>query len=77
MAKVRKKPTGAPRKGRRTLPAVRRSSARMSLRTRAPLTLGDFIAAAYDSLGADPRRVARVLASRAMAEVTGLRVVVT
>lgn len=60
---------------RRPMPQLRtkaRGRTRAEART---LTLGDLIAAAYDSVG-DTRAVARVLGSNAMAERIGVHIVV-
>jgi hypothetical protein len=58
---------------RRPMPRIRtKARARVE---RATLTLGDLIAAAYDTYG-DTRMVARVLGSNAMAERIGLNVVI-
>lgn len=60
---------------RRPMPKIRtkaRARARASQQT---LTLGDLIAATYDSVG-DTRSVARLLSSNAMAERIGLQIVV-
>ncbi|MDX2014753.1 MAG: hypothetical protein SFW67_31435 [Myxococcaceae bacterium] len=58
---------------RRPMPRIRtKSRARTTPTT---LTLGDLIAAAYDSFG-DTRSVARVLGSHAMAERIGVQLVI-
>jgi hypothetical protein len=58
--------------GRRAVP-VSRGKAREARRT---ITLGELIAAAYDVVGPDSRRVVRVLSSPEMRRGTGRRIVV-
>ncbi len=58
---------------RRPMPRIRTS--KRARAEKAPLTLGDLIAAAYDALG-DTRTVARVLSSNGMAERIGRTIVV-
>ena len=58
---------------RRPMPRIRtRARARVEKTT---LTLGDVIAAAYDSLG-DTRSVVRLLTSNAMADRIGIQLIV-
>ncbi len=43
---------------------------------KATVTLGDLIAAAFDTVGTEVKEVARVLSSKDMARLTGRRIVV-
>ncbi|MBF5041709.1 chaperonin [Aggregicoccus sp. 17bor-14] len=58
------------RRARAHLRAVRRVQ-------RVQVTLGDLIAAAFDSVGSEVRRVAAVLSSAEMALATGRRILIT
>jgi hypothetical protein len=73
---TRRKAQGIQRKGRRAMPATRRTRAEVRTEPRA-LTLGDLIAAAFDTVGPDTDAVADLLSSRSMARALGRRIVIT
>ena len=70
----KRKAQGILPQGRRAMPRARRSRAR---RQPGALTLGDLVAAAFDTLGPDTRSVAELLSSRSMARALGRRIVIT
>lgn len=62
--------------GRRVIPALRRGSKKAAAAVeKKVLTLGDLIAAAYDSVDGSARDVARVLGSRPMSKAIGKKIV--
>jgi hypothetical protein len=63
------------RQGRRVMPALRRTAKRVkSLAERGPLTLGEIIAAAYDTSGGEFRDVLAQLTSPQMSKALGRRI---
>lgn len=66
------------RQGRRVIPALRRTAQRVgTAASRVPLTLGEVIAAAFDTADGETREVVRLVASPAMERALGKRIVVT
>lgn len=63
------------RRGRRAIPRVRRATTSEPRPERIQLTVGELVAAAYDALGGDTRRVVRVLSSPQMARAIGAKIV--
>ena len=68
--------TAVRRQGRRVIPSVRRYQTRAVAAGRQTLTLGDLIAAAYDTAGPQTRSVARILKSVSMAQAIDRRIVI-
>lgn len=62
---------GVKRQGRRAIPALRRVRAVKAAR---PLTLGDLVAAAFDTAG-DARSATQLLSSRELGQAIGRRIV--
>ncbi len=64
------------RQGRRVMPALRRTAQRAKVvADRAQLTLGEIIAAAYDTAGGEFREVLAVVTSPEMSRALGRRIV--
>lgn len=61
------------RQGRRVMPAMRRTAKRKT--AAAKLTLGDLIAAAYDTAAGDSLEVLKLVTSPQMERVLGRRIV--
>lgn len=85
MAKTAKtaEQTKVRRQGRRVVPALRNTprAAPVKVETAAPvakkaLTLGELIAAAFDTVGGDADKAAKLLGSREMERAIGRRIVV-
>ena len=76
-----KKPSRNPtvtRKARRVLPSLRRTAQRVqAAATRAQLTLGEIIAAAFDTAGGEQLEVVRLVTSPQMTRALGRRIVLT
>ncbi len=63
------------RQGRRVMPALRRTAKRVkALAERGPLTLGEIIAAAYDTSGGELREVLELVTSPQMSKALGRRI---
>ena len=65
------------RQGRRVMPALRRTAKRvkaMAAAERGPLTLGEIIAAAYDTAGGEFREVLKLVTSPQMSKALGRRI---
>lgn len=63
--------------GRRVMPAIRRQGVRArEVSKQATLTLGDLIAAAYDTVGGSVGDVAKLLGSNELTIATGRKIVV-
>jgi len=74
MAKTATRKCGSvQRKGRRVMPALRRATQRKA--TPALLTVGDLIAAAYDTTGGEAVEVLKLVTSPLMARALGRRIV--
>ena len=66
------------RKGRRVLPTLRRTAQRVqAAATRAQLTLGEVIAAAFDTAGGEQLEVVKLVTSPQMTRALGRRIVLT
>ncbi|MDC0714450.1 hypothetical protein POL68_38700 [Stigmatella sp. ncwal1] len=80
MAKATKAKMGGSvrRQGRRVMPALRRSTQRMkpSKKKTGPLTVGELIAAAFDTAGGEIAEVLKVVTSPQLSKALGLRIVV-
>jgi hypothetical protein len=65
------------RQGRRVMPALRRVARRVksSQAQPGPLTLGELIAAAFDTAGGELREVLRVVTSPQLSKAVGRRIV--
>lgn len=69
---------GVKRQGRRVMPALRRTVQRAGVAARrVPLTLGEVIAAAFETADGEAREVVRLVASPAMERALGKRIVFT
>lgn len=78
MAKTvtKRKKVAVRRQGRRVMPALRRTAQRAKAATaRAPLTVGEIIAAAYDTAGGEMREVLELVTSPQMSRALGRRIV--
>lgn len=77
MAKATKQTTETKvrRQGRRVAPALRRSAKAAAPAAKAQVTLGDLIAAAFDTVGEETDKVAKLLASRQLRRATGQKIV--
>ncbi|ADO70596.1 hypothetical protein [Stigmatella aurantiaca] len=66
------------RQGRRVMPALRRSVQRVkpSKKQTAPLTVGELIAAAFDTAGGEIAEVLKVVTSPQLSKALGRRIVV-
>ena len=74
MAKTATRKRGSvQRQGRRTMPTPRRSTHRQA--APALLTLGDLIAAAYDTAGGESFEVLKLVTSQQMSRALGRRIV--
>ncbi|XXF77470.1 chaperonin [Myxococcaceae bacterium GXIMD 01537] len=77
MAKAQRRGQKVVRKVARKVAGKRRTAPRVAREARrVQVTLGDLIAAAFDTVGSEVRKVARVVSSPAMTLATGKRVVV-
>ena len=66
------------RKARRVLPSLRRTAQRVqAAATRAQLTLGEIIAAAFDTAGGEQLEVVKLVTSPQMTRALGRRIVLT
>lgn len=66
------------RKARRVLPTLRRTAQRVqAAATRAQLTLGELIAAAFDTAGGEQLEVVKLVTSPQMTRALGRRIVLT
>jgi hypothetical protein len=66
------------RKARRVLPTLRRTAQRVqAAATRAQLTLGEIIAAAFDTAGGEQLEVVKLVTSPQMTRALGRRIVLT
>jgi hypothetical protein len=74
MAKTNRKSGAVQRQGRRVMPAPRRV-ARRAKAAPALLTVGELIAAAYDTTGGERLEVLKLMVSPQMSRVLGRRVV--
>jgi DNA-binding transcriptional LysR family regulator len=74
MAKTNRKSDAVKRQGRRVMPTPRRVSRRAKA-TPSLLTVGELIAAAYDTTGGEPLEVLKLMVSPQMSRVLGRRVV--
>jgi len=72
---LKPKPTKAARKGRRVLPTLRRTAQRVQ--AAAKLTLGELIAAAFDTAGGEQLEVVKLVTSAQMTRALGRRIVLT
>ncbi len=80
MAKATSKRNGGgiKRQGRRVVPAIRRRAAQAKVAIgNSGATLGDLIAAAFDTLGGDSKKVARMLTSADLAVAIQKKIVLT
>jgi hypothetical protein len=76
MAKATKSGGQVKRQARRVIPAIRRQGARAkAAAAKVNVTLGDLIAAAFDTVGTEVRSVAQVLGSRDMTRMTGRKII--
>lgn len=84
MAKTARKGSPVRRQGRRVMPALRRVARRVKKAPRAhkapaarpePLTLGEVIAAAFDTAGGELAEVLRVVSAPQLTKVLGRRIV--
>jgi hypothetical protein len=76
MAKSAKVAGQVRRQGRRVMPALRRKGRQAkAVATKVNLTLGELIAAAFDTVGTEARAVAKVLSSDTMARALNRRIV--
>ena len=76
MARTKTQKRGAvQRQGRRVMPAMRRTTQRKA--TAAKLTLGDLIAAAYDTAAGDSLEVLKLVTSPQMERMLGRRIVLS
>ena len=77
MASSKKNGTKAVKnQGRRVMPALRRTTKKAQVAAKsAQVTLGDLIAAAFDTVGNEVKDVARLLSSREIVQTTGRRIV--
>lgn len=76
MAKRNSGAVKAQRQGRRVMPAIRRKTARAQKAiSNVNTTLGDLIAAAFDTVGNEVKDVAKLLSSRELAKCAGKRIV--
>jgi hypothetical protein len=74
MAKTATRKCGSvQRQGRRVMPAPRRTTQRKA--TPALLTVGELIAAAYDTAGGEQREVLKLVTSPQMSRALGRRIV--
>ncbi len=73
MAKTNRKCGAVQRQGRRVMPASRR--ARRAKADPAQLTVGELIAAAYDTSGGERLEVLKLMVSPQMSRVLGRRIV--
>ncbi len=74
MAKTAKRKCGpVKRQGRRVMPTPRRTTQRKA--APALLTVGDLIAAAYDTTGGESREVVKLVTSSQMTRALGRRIV--
>jgi hypothetical protein len=65
------------RQGRRVIPAVRRKAAQAKEAAGSVnVTLGELIAAAFDTVGNEVKDVARLLSSRELQKCAGKRIVI-
>jgi hypothetical protein len=72
------KATKVARKGRRVLPSLRRTAQRVqAAASRAQLTLGELIAAAFETAGGERREVLKLVTSPQMTRALGRRIVLT
>jgi hypothetical protein len=75
---VGSKDTKVARKARRVLPTLRRTAQRVqAAATRAQLTLGEVIAAAFDTAGGEQLEVVKLVTSPQMTRALGRRIVLT
>lgn len=66
----------AQRQGRRVMPAIRRKTAEAKVAVdNVNTTLGELIAAAFDTVGNEVKDVARLLSSRELQKCAGKRIV--
>ncbi|MBF5042820.1 hypothetical protein FGE12_10485 [Aggregicoccus sp. 17bor-14] len=66
------------RKGRRVLPTLRRTAQRVqAAASLAQLSLGEIIAAAFDTAGGEPHEVLKLVTSPQMTRALGRRIVLT
>jgi hypothetical protein len=73
---TQRKKTTVRRQGRRVMPALRRTAQRAkTVATQAPLTVGEIIAAAYDTAGGEFREVLALVTSPQMTRALGRRIV--
>ena len=80
MTKATKRGAGekVSRKGRRVLPTLRRTAQRVqAAASRAQLTLGEVIAAAFETAGGEQREVLKLVTSPQMTRALGRRIVLT
>lgn len=76
MAKAAKQSVGLKRQVRRVAPGLRRGAQRaQAAAQQATLTLGELIAAAYDTVGGEAREVVKLVTSRPMTRALGRRIV--
>lgn len=75
-ATTQRKKATVRRQGRRVMPALRRTAKRAkAVATRTPLTVGEIIAAAYDTAGGEFREVLALVTSPQMTRALGRRIV--
>jgi len=76
-ATTTRKSSSVRRQGRRVMPALRRVARRGKSSTvkPGPLTLGELIAAAYETAGGELREVLRVVTSPQLSKALGRRIV--
>jgi hypothetical protein len=77
MAKATKKTTETIRRqGRRVIPALRRNTAKArAAAQKQVVTLGELIAAAFDTVGQSSNEVARIISSKPMTDRLGRKIV--
>ena len=74
MAKTNRKSDAVQRQGRRVMPAPRRVARRAKMDP-SSLTVGELIAAAYDTTGGERLEVLKLMVSPQMSRVLGRRIV--
>lgn len=75
-ATTQRKKATVRRQGRRVMPALRRTAKRAkAVAAQAPLTVGEIIAAAYDTAGGEFREVLALVTSPQMSRALGRRIV--
>ena len=75
-ATTQRKKATVRRQGRRVMPALRRTAQRAkAVATKTPLTVGEIIAAAYDTAGGESFEVLKLVTSPQMTRVLGRRIV--